>query len=119
MYTGWDRYKKDTNDKGQKYELIRENNEEYIRRVKEYFIKENEESFKELKDLQENCTQERNQKKKMEEFIKSSWKSWMESQREGSQNQKKENQGSQKEGQQETPRLSYNERTCISKNSTT
>jgi hypothetical protein len=103
MYTGWDRYKKDTNDKGQKYKIIKEKNEEYVKGIREYFVKENEEKVKELEELKRISVQERNQERKMEKFIELSWKNWKENQKEGNQNQKKGNQGNQKEGQQESP----------------
>jgi hypothetical protein len=102
-YTGWDRVKEDTNDKGQKYELIREDNEEYLCEIRKYFAKEDEKSFEKLETLQKEYVEERRQKEKIEKFIKTSWRNWMENQKEGNQDQRKESQESLKRDQQGIP----------------
>jgi hypothetical protein len=94
-YCGWDKFKKDSNDKGKKYELLRENDEEYLETIRNYLEKDEEENFEKLKQLQVEHVQRRNQEEKMQKFIDLSWKSWIENQKEENQCQSLESQGSQ------------------------
>jgi hypothetical protein len=92
-YWGWDRVKEDTNDKGTKIELIRENDEELLEMTHSCLEKEKEKNFERIKRLQIEQDQKKSQNGKMQEFIDLSWSSWIEDQKEESQNR---NLGSQR-----------------------